>query len=241
MLWCMLRRDLLKFAITPAFTGASALALDSPTMHVSTLLEQDPATSIAEQVMGEAYHRLGLQLEVHRLPGERSLLSANTGKMDGELYRKVGMEKVYPNLMIVPVPLLTYEIVVFTRGTTFVVNGWESLRPFTIGFVRGIKIVEQNTQGMKIEPVLTMQQAFQKMELGRTDVVVANRASGLAVIKALQLEGIGILTPPLVSFPVYHYLHQKHAALAPRLTTVLQKMHKDMTIEKIQKAVMATQ
>lgn len=210
-------------------------------MHVSTLLESDPATSIAEQVMGEAYRRLGLGLEVHQLPGERSLLSANDGKMDGELYRKVGMEKIYPHLMIVPVPLLTYEVVVFTRGTTFVVNGWESLRPFTIGFVRGIKIVEQNTQGMKIEPVVTMQQAFQKMQLGRTDVVVANRASGLAVIKTLQLEGISILSPPLASFPVYHYLHQKHASLAPRLTTVLQKMEKDMTIERIQKAVMAAQ
>lgn len=237
----MQRRTLLKMATAPVWVSALAHAQDPRVMHIATLLEPDPATTIAEQVMAEAYRRLGLGLEVHRLPGERALLSANDGKLDGELYRKVGMEKMYPHLVIVPVPLLTYEVVVFTRGTRFVVNGWESLRPFNIGFVRGIKIIEQNTQGMTIEPVATMQQAFQKMELGRTDLVVANRASGQAVVKALQLEDVSTLSPPLASFPVFHYLHRKHESLLPKLTAVLKQMQKDQSIEKIQKTVMTAQ
>ncbi len=189
--------------------------------------------------MTEANHRLGMKVVVHKIPGERSLRSANNGDMDGELYRKLGMEREYPNLVIVPVALLTYEIVIFTLGTTFLINGWDSLRPFTIGHVKSIKIVEQNTQGMRVEVAATLRQAFLKMTFGRSDVVVANRASGMAVLKELNLlDTVKVLSPPLATFPVFHYLNKKHAALVPQLTAVLQQMQKDKTIETIQKSVM---
>lgn len=233
------RRTLLKLASLPGLISLSALAQDNKTLQVSTLLEPDPATTIAQRILDEAYRRLGLNLAVRYLPGERSLRSANNGEMDGELYRKLGMEREYPNLIIVPVPLLTYEIVIFTNGTSFPVSGWESLRPFTIGYVKGIKIVEQNTVGMKTEIAATMRQAFLKMSIGRSDVVVANRASGLAVLKEMKMSDVTVLNPPLATFPVFHYLNKKHEALVPKLTAVLQQMQKDKTIESIQKAVMA--
>lgn len=223
------------YGFTPELLGAASAAA---VMRVSTLLEHDPATQIAELVLAEAYKRLGMTLEVHRYPGERSLVSANDGLTDGELYRKVGMERDYPNLIIVPVPLQLYEIVIFTRDTHFIVNGWESLRPFTIGFVRGIKIVEASTVGMRTEPVPTMQQALQKMTMGRTDVVVGNRVSGLAAARALKMDDIRVLGPALASFPVYHYVHRKHEALVPRLTAVLQQMQKEKIIERIQRQVL---
>ncbi|WP_256077662.1 ABC transporter substrate-binding protein [Massilia sp. YIM B04103] len=233
----MRRRTLLNLALLAYLPALSAYGASKP-MRVSTLLETDPATDIAEQVLREAYRRLGMNLDVVRLPAERALVSANDGMMDGELYRKIGIERDYPNLMIVPIPLLTYEIVIFTLGTSFVVSGWESLRPFTIGFIRGIKIVEQNTQGMHIEPVATMMQALQKMTMGRTDVVVGNRVSGLAMAKTLKLADIRVLQPPLATFPVFHYLHKKHEALIPKLSAVLQQMQKDKVIERIQKTVL---
>lgn len=235
----MHRRTLLKLASLPGLVCLPALAQQSKILQISTLIEKDPATSIAEKVMDMAYRKVGMNLTVHYLPGERSLRSANNGEMDGELYRKLGMERDYPNLIIVPVPLLTYEIVIFTYGTNFVVTGWESLRPYTIGFVKGIKIIEQNTIGMKLEPAPTVRQAFQKMLLGRSDIVVANRISGLAALNELKQGDITVLMPPLATFPVIHYVNKKNEALVPALTAVLQKMQKDKVIENIQTSVMA--
>ncbi|MFZ6747519.1 substrate-binding periplasmic protein [Undibacterium sp. Ren11W] len=235
----MRRRTLIQLAGLSGLGVRPAWGQELKPMQISTLSELDPATRIAELIITEAYRRLGIQAVVHKLPGERSLRSANNGEMDGELYRRLGMELDYPNLLIVPVPLLTYEIVIFSRGTNFVVNGWESLRPYTIGFVKSIKIVEKNTQGMKVEVANSLRQAFLKMMLGRSDVVVANRASGLAVLRELNLTEIKVLTPPLASFPVFHYLNSKHAALVPKLTTVLQQMQKDKSIENFQKTVMS--
>ncbi len=213
-----------------------AAPVEATEMHISTLVGSDPTTSVAEQVMMEAYRRIGRALVLHRLPGERTLVMANEGRMDGELYRKLGMEREYPNLIILPVPLLTYEIVIFTRGTNFIVNGWDSLRPFTIGYVRGIKIVRENTAGMKTEAVPTMEQAMQKLIMGRTDVVVGNRASGLAALESLKIDDVRILAPALASFPVFHYVHKKHAAMVPALLAALHAMQADKTIERLQKA-----
>ncbi|MES2950387.1 MAG: transporter substrate-binding domain-containing protein [Pseudomonadota bacterium] len=239
----MRRRTLLELTAFPCLSPMALWAQDNAKpMQISTLLELDPATSIAEQVVIEAYRRLGMQVVIHKIPGERSLRSANNGDMDGELYRKLGMDREYPNLVIVPVALLTYEIVIFTLGTSFVVNGWDSLRPYTVGYVKSIKIVEQNTQGMRVEVAATLRQAFLKMSLGRSDVVVANRASGMAALKdmkELNLADVKILAPALAMFPVFHYLNKKHAALVPKLTTVLQQMQKEKTIETIQKSVMS--
>ena len=231
----MRRRTMLGWALAAALPGAQAESLRN--INISTLVGSDPATTVAEQILQEAYRRLGYRLVLHQLPGERTLMYANEGKMDGELYRKLGMEREYPNLRIVPVPLQTYEIVIFSHGTSFNVNGWESLRPYTLGFVRGIKIVQENTRGMRIEPVPTMQLAMEKMMMGRTDLVLGNRASGLALIRSLNLEGVTLLEPPLASFPVYHYLNKKHEALVPELTRVLRQMHADKTVERIQKSL----
>lgn len=230
------RRTVLEWMLVSSLPAAAAEPLHE--INISTLIGSDPATEIAELIAREAYKRLGITLVVHRLPGERTLVYANEGKMDGELYRKLGMEREYPNLVIVPVPLQTYEIVIFSHGTNFIVNGWESLRPYTLGFMRGIKIIQENTKGMKIEAVPTMQQAFEKMMMGRTDLVLGNRASGMAIVKAMGMDAVTVLGPPLASFPVYHYLHKKHADLVPKLTKVLRQMQADKTIEQIQKSTL---
>ena len=235
----MRRRTLLQLVSLSGLAYVNALAKENRTLQISTLVGANPTTLIAEKIIETAYSRLGWDLNVHYLPGERSLRSANNGEMDGELYRQFGMQNDYLNLIIVPVPLLTFEIVVFTHGPHFVVNGWDSLRPYTIGFVRGVKIIEQNTVGMKLEAATKVRQAFQKMLLGRSDIVVANRVSGLAALREMNQNDITVLMPPLATFPAFHYLNKRHEALVPSLTAVLQKMQKDKTIENIQNSVMA--
>lgn len=221
--------------LSSRWVGAQAAVI-----RASTLLEPDPATTVAERVMREAYRRLGLGLEVLSLPGERSLLSANSGEHDAELYRKAGIEQSYPNLLMVPVALQTYEIVAFTKSVPpFVLKGWESLRPYRLGYVKGIKIIEERTAGMQAETVATMLQAFTKLELGRTDLVLANRVSGLATLKAHRLPGVMVLAPPLASFPVFHYLHRRHRALLAPLTAVLRDLERERFIARVQEDVLA--
>jgi polar amino acid transport system substrate-binding protein len=208
-------------------------------MRVSTLPDPDPATEVAERVMREAYARLGIALQVMRMPAERSLVSANVGDTDGELYRRAGIDASYTQLVRVPVALMHYEIVAFSLDSRVVLQGWESLRPYRLGFVRGIKVIEENTGGMAVEPVTTLRQAFVMLERGRTDLVLANRLSGLAALRAADQQTIQVLTPALERFPVFHYLNVKHAQLLPRLSEVLRDMEQSKRIARIQDEVLS--
>ncbi len=101
--------------------------------------------------------------------------------------------------------------------------------------MRGIKIVAENTVGMKTEAVPTMERAMQKLAMGRTDIVVGNRLTGLAALEALNMDDVSTLAPALASFPVFHYVNKKHAAIVPELLEALKAMKADKTLEKLQK------
>lgn len=224
-----------------AASAAGEASEGAPRIRISTLaLESDPTSQWAARVMIEAYRRLGMEPEFLSMPAERSLVSANAGETEAELYRKAGIEKGYPQLVMVPVPIATYEIVAFVPAASelSIVN-WNSLAAARVAYVKGIKVIEENTGGLQFFPVAALAQAFGMLERGRVDVVLANRISGMAALRSLKLTGIEVRPQALVAFPVYHYLHTSRRALVPRLTQVLQDMTRERWMQKVQEDLLA--
>ena len=193
------------------------------TLTLSGVLDgYSPRLSAA--ILTVAYQQLGISVTAEYLPNERAIVDANDGVLDGVLDRRAGMTEIYPNLMMVPVVLMTSDWVVFTKQARFPVQGWESLRPYMIALQRGSKGPEKGTEGMNRTIVTAKEQMFQMLEAGQVDVVLAIREDGLRVLKQLGFTDITILEPSLQQVPVYHYLHKKHAALVSKITAVLQVM-----------------
>lgn len=192
---------------------------------ISTFEKPSPIISTAESIMQEAYRRLGHQLKIVKLPGERALFTANKGDIDGELVRVDGVDKNYENLVKVPGNLFTIEFVVFTKEKIFPVTGWKSLSPYTVGYRMGVKAIELNlTEDIDTIAVQTYKQIFKMLNSGRCDVVVASRTSGMEAIQVMKLKSISALEPPLEQMKLYHYLHMKNKDLVAPLTSVLQQM-----------------
>jgi polar amino acid transport system substrate-binding protein len=195
---------------------------------ISTFERPSRIVSTVEIIIKEAYRRLGHQLQVVKLPGERSLLFASTGEVDGDLFRVGKIDREYKNLIKVPVNLLTLEVVVFTRDRVFPVTGWNSLIPYTVGYRRGVKAVEYHlNEQIKTISAATYVPVFRMLEAGRCDVVVSSRASGNEAIDVLSLKGISALDPPLIKESMYHYLHVKNKDLIAPLTKVLTQMERE--------------
>jgi polar amino acid transport system substrate-binding protein len=205
----------------------------------STLEGHSIVIETMTQVMTEAYGRIGMTIEVECFPGERSIHMANEGKVDGELFRKKeGIEVAYPHLIKVPVCIHIGDFVVFTRDKLFAVDGWGSLRPYSVGYQRGVKAVEMNlVKGTRAEPVATMAQAFRKLALGRTDVVIDFRPNGMGVLKNLSLNEIRVLEPPILRVESFHYLHVKNRHLLAPLTEALYQMECEGLFQDIRSQV----
>ena len=71
------------------------------------------------------------------------------------------------------------------------------------------------------------------LDKDRVDVIISPRVVGLFQLNKLALTNIHAIDPPIVRLNQYHYLHKRHAILAPRLETVLKEMKESGEIEAI--------
>lgn len=197
---------------------------------------------ISEIYIREAYKRLGYNITVRNLPPARALELSNSGRVDGEVFRVADIVKKAPNLVIVPVPLNHLRAMVFTTGLQFEIDGWESLRPYKIGIVRGHRYSESGTEGMNRVAASSLKQLFQMLELGRVDVVVSTEFSGLDVLLRNDFDSITMLDPAVTQMPVYHFLHKKHAGLVLQVAESINQMHlENLPVIDVQKELIKFQ
>ncbi len=216
-----------------SFLGIPVMAFAQKEI-VLTGVENMYLTRISEPVLAEAYRQLGIKITTRLAPGERALVEANDGRVDGDLNRKTGLEQKYQNLIMVPVSVVPADWVVFTKQVKFAVKGWKSLQPYSVVLQRGLRVAVDATKGMNQTIVTSMEQMFKMLADGRVEIAVATRIEGLLFVKKLGLKGIMVLEPSLQKIPLYHYLHKKHTQLVPKLTAVLQDMEQKGKIKEIQ-------
>lgn len=196
-------------------------------------LPPSPGALMGERILIEAYSKIGRDIEFQELPLIRAMEYANDGQVDGTFLRIAGLEQTYPNLVMIPLPIAYEDIVAYTKETEFFVDGWQSLSPYTIGLVRGFTLADINTEGMSVERVNTSEQAFLKLDAGRTDVVVELK-SKQCVLNNLDVTGIRALEPPLDKLVLYHYLHVRHKSIAAELEAVLTRMEREGELKSMQ-------
>ncbi|MCL9779934.1 transporter substrate-binding domain-containing protein [Vibrio sp. S4M6] len=220
--------------MSKAYFGLFAimLFLSSPIAASQTLtfsaIQGEAIIPEAKRILTEAYSRLGYQINIRELPAERALLFSNSGKTDGELFRIKNIHTRYPNLVMVPISIVTGEDVVFARkGIDMRVDGFQSLNGYKIGIVRGIINAREVTKGMDVHVVSKYEQLFELLEKGRIDVIFLNRQKGLRYINQLKYKNIIMLEPPLSKLKLYHYLNVRHEDLISNLSNTLKQMKEE--------------
>jgi len=193
---------------------------------------------VSQKVVQEAYKRIGITVKFLEQPGERAILEANNGGVDGALNRVQGVQNKYPNLIMIPVPINTMSIGVFTKNLSFPVTGWKSLRPYNVLIRRGIKAIEtQLPKELNYIYVTHGKQIFLMLDLDRADLGIYPIVEGQLIARSLGFKNIKVLYPPLYSVELFHYIHKRHERLIPQITAILQQMDTQGEIQKIREQV----
>ena len=187
------------------------------------------------QVSQEAFRRVGAEFKLVSLPSERSLVAANAGEVDGEGLRVAGLDAQYPNLVRVPERYINISFVAFARDATISMDrGWDSLKPYRVGFITGWKLFEAQASGARIvQKVETAEQLFQMVDQGRIDIALYTLAGGVALARRMGMPAVAPLAPTLRDTDMYLYLTKRHEALVPRLAKALREMKADGTYNRI--------
>lgn len=181
----------------------------------------------------EIFSRLNITLHTVQLPAERGLINANNGTEDGEMSRIEGLEKTYGNLIRVPEKIMDWDFVVFSPLDLDLSDGWTSLKPYSISYINGWKILENNLDFPGVIKVHSPDQLFTLLAKNRTDVIVYERWAGLLLKRQRNLNAIKIANPPLAIKPMFIYLNKKHAALVTPLSEALKEIKKDGSYQRI--------
>ncbi len=196
-------------------------------------------TVISEVIIREAYRRMGIDVIIKKYPAERALQLANQGTVDGEVQRIDGIASKYPNLIQIYPPINYIKGVVFSKSVDFEVEGWESLRPYKIGIIRGIKFAERHTADMNVLSASDYKTLFNMLDKKRFEIIVSPSLNGKYQIKQLGVKGLRELSPAIMRFELFHYVHKKHKNLVPALSKTLQAMKDAGELEEIRRHVIS--
>jgi len=217
---------ILFFCALPSFLLATQPLVFSTSTGSSSSIYSIP-------ILKEAYQRLGIELIVKEYPSKRSLLSSNSGIIDGELHRISGLQDKFPNLREIKVPIVKLEWVIYSKKYNFVVKGVESIKPYSIstrrGIIRGEKIVSKAKDHLLVN---SWPQVLLTLEKDRVDLALISKLTALKILKDNPME-VHVLKPPLDEIYLYHYLHKKNEKLIPKITKVLKEMESAGEIQGI--------
>jgi len=227
----------MRYLLAVMLTLLISQSLNARTLAL-TGIKNSVNTEISLEVLRQAYGQLGISINYLALPGERALQTSNAGKADGEVFRIANVHKRYSNLIPVPTQINLLEGVAFVKDHSINVTDWQSLTPFSIGIQGGIKFVERGTQGMRVTIADTNEQLFKMLNANRVDVIVVAHANGLRSRAKLDMQHIASLQPAIQSYPLFHYLHKKHAGMVKKIDAVLSDMQKSGVISRIRQQVL---
>lgn len=190
-------------------------------------------TGIIDRILLEAFGRAGHQLTIQTLPSERSIVSANSGTLDGDAFRVEGLESEYLSLIQSDEPIYQSFYSGFTLIKIDHFSGLDSLEPYRIGIVRGHKVLEMNTEGMNRQLVNSATELFERLKVGSFDVVLMNRVGAERTIQALDLESINILEPPVLTRNMHFYMNREHEEVIGQVDQAIREMKQDGSYEAI--------
>ena len=221
---------------TTSVDAKPALVLGTSYYEPITTPNKDGTLDLVYQ---ELSRRLDMTITIDQHEtAERVLVNANSGLSDGDVGRVAGLEKRYPDLIKIPVPIYHYEMVVLSKKVNFKVSGKESIIPYHIGVPRGWKILESIAEGAHdVTVVETADQLFTMLDKDRIEIALFEKSQAMHVLKKMGLKEIKLLKPNLLEGDWYLYLNKKHKDLIPKITTELLKMQEDGTIKRINEKI----
>lgn len=188
-----------------------------------------------DRIVSEAFRRIGRSIVISRLSSsERCIRNVEDGFDDGNYVRVAGVERQYPNIIMVPEPVSRYSFTAFTREDGPASLTWAELPRYHTGYAVGWKAVEAHLKNKPLAVAARDEEAlFTLLVGGRVDVIVSGLDGGNEIIRQRGYKRLRPVLPPLETRDMFLYLNRRHAGLVPGLAEALRQMRKDGTMSRL--------
>lgn len=226
----------LRWPFAALLVTLSSLSFAAERITLTTMLPKDDAVvQLAHLIYGEAFRRLGYELEIVHRPSLRSELYAERGIVDGELGRGKDYGAEHPNLIQVREPALWLTYAAYAINQKLEVKTWDSIKGtgLRVEYLAGMQTPSSKLPHVvdvgKLSSIQSSRQGLHKLVAGRTDVYVDFEEQIDALLKREPFGTPGAIAKKgtLERVAVHGYLHRRHSALEPLLSAVLKDLKKE--------------
>ncbi|BBN80131.1 hypothetical protein PA25_01160 [Pseudoalteromonas sp. A25] len=171
--------------------------------------------------MNAIYAPLSITPEVIFLPSRRGLQLVDNGQLDAEAGRIEGAVHNYQNLIKISYPLSQTRLSIYCIQA----QNCSATANSSAVTIQGGLIAQQfcKKQHLNCTQVMNDISAFKALEKHHAPAIIANDRFALATICESGLRKL--YTRPLTKeLPIHHYVHNKHAALVPKITKSIEQL-----------------
>ena len=204
--------------------------IDMPTVKVAL---SDDHSIIIERVLYDALRRSGYQMISNRTGMRTAVADVNYGDAVILPTQTAGWDRMYPNLIQVPVAIDNVEYTAYSLSDAgYHFSQWEDLSGLRLSYRWQNEYVANNirrTNAREITAVNDYSQLWDSLLEGNTDVIILPRISYFEHKFPKDIRRAGILERQ----PVYTYINNRHSDLVPLLEKSYSEMFSDGTMDII--------
>lgn len=194
--------------------------------------EEGPFTDYVRELVEKAYANLGIRVGYVDMPRQRSLVEANSGRIAGELGRLPGLEADFSNLIPIPFPLFSFEIVLIADRRQCGICNLDQVD--SIAYISGMQSIDGILEDYNFTNAAAAAQDLDQLHL----MFENKRVQGILMndFEARQrgyYDNRHHIVVPLWQNQAFHYLHKNYEHLIPLLTAELNRFRDDGEIDRI--------
>lgn len=220
-----------------SMTFSSPLKAQTKTPKTMKIAVMDiPDHILIRRIIEKAYTQLDIKVEFVQLPGKRALIESSSGNLDAELSRiyEVGLD--YPSLIRVPTPMFWFAPVAYSHMEKLDLKSPEVLKKYRIGLMLGMYYTEKAASEFgQVTMVDDLDRLYQLLNTKRVDIVLDSDINGKYYMKKKNFKNVHLITPQISQINAYHYVHEKHKTLVPKLDKVFSAMKKSGELKKMRR------
>ncbi len=191
------------FAAQKMIIAISGIEADSQIFRVTDAFVQ----KIAKKM------QVGIELKV--FPAKRAAILLKAGAIHAELARISAFALSNPTAIKVPEPVGELLLYAYARADTVKISGWESLQPYKIVTVRGLKFAEEFLKNNDTYELNSIEQAVRYLYAKRADILVSGSLAVDHLLHSGELKNYQIqrLEPPLMRIALHSFFSSRYPRL----------------------------
>ncbi|CCK77493.1 Conserved hypothetical protein [Oleispira antarctica RB-8] len=191
---------------------------------------------VGQIILPQIYKKLGIDISITPMPGNRAVLETVSGRMDGEIMRIGSYGIDHPEVLRIPTSYYHLETMAFyKKGSSVDITSAKDLSQYSVLKVRGVKHTSNITKGLEnvydYDDTVSMLNALDKH---RVNIALTHAGDGLFAIVKHQIKDIDYnISKPLSILPLYHYVHKKNVHLVEQVDRIIREMKASGELDKI--------